>query len=76
MIYELACNEYLKRLANGLSQASQLGLLREIHHYEADLVRHSCAKATGDQNVQQLHEALVNLRRVQYYARCGDYAQC
>lgn len=50
-------------------------LLTEIRKYEEDISRHSWLKLAGDDKKQELRDEMRDLRRLQYYARYGDYAQ-
>lgn len=67
--------DYLKHLGNSFLDASQTHLLSKIYAYEKDISKHGWPKATVDSKEQGLQEEILRLRRLQYYARYGDYAQ-
>lgn len=75
VIYRLACQDFLSQSKAGFQHDTKLELLSEIRGYEDDISKLSWIKATGDEKEQEMRDEILKLRRLQYYARYGDYAQ-
>lgn len=72
-IYTGACTDYLSQWHQ--TKTTDVTLINEIRNYEKDMQESRWIKSTPDLQTQELHDNLLELRRVQYYARYGDYAQ-
>lgn len=75
VIYRLACEGFLNQSKAGFQHESKVQLLSEIRAYEEDISNHSWMKVTADEKKQEMRDEILKLRRFQYYARYGDYAQ-
>lgn len=73
--YRAACEAYLSEPGDSTGRPSKASLLSEIRTYEQEMVNDSWFKDLGDEETHQFKESLLLLRRYQYYARYGDYAQ-
>ena len=73
-LYKLVCVKYLEQSSKGFEGNTRSSILSEIRRYEEELSRYWWIRANSDDQSQTLEEELLKIRRIQYYARYGDYA--
>lgn len=71
LIYKGACSEFLHQ--KKFENVRQSKLLSEIRGYEEEMARRPWVSAVGDEYTESLQRELVKLRRLQFFARYGDY---
>ncbi|MCJ1364964.1 hypothetical protein MMC16_004082 [Acarospora aff. strigata] len=75
LVYKGACSEYMRQKQKNFEEICRTKLLSEIRGYEEEMVRRPWVRAVGDDDSQKLQNELLKLRRLQFFARYGDYAQ-
>lgn len=75
LIYKGACSEFLHQKQKKFENVRQNKLLSEIRGYEEEMARRPWVRAVGDEYTESLQRELVKLRRLQFFARYGDYTQ-
>ncbi|MCJ1393983.1 hypothetical protein MMC18_006860 [Xylographa bjoerkii] len=74
-VYLLACEKVLEDVEEGQLE-SDLEAISEVRQYELEMSENNWSAAAGGSAAsQQLQEDLVELRRLQYIARYGDYTK-
>lgn len=75
LIYKGACSEFLYQKERKFENVRQNKLLSEIRNYEEEMARRPWVNAVGDEFTGSLQRELIKLRRLQFFARYGDYTQ-
>ncbi len=75
LIYKGACSEFLRQKHKKFENVRQNKLLSEIRGYEEEMARRPWVCAVGDEYTESLQREVVKLRRLQFFARYGDYTQ-
>lgn len=75
--YKSACQDFLIRSGSetGFEEWTKTALLKEIRTYEERMPEIFWFTRIDDEETQSFQASLLKLRRFQYYARYGDYAQ-
>ena len=75
ILYRGTCEEYLGHEATDFKGVKKTDLLSEIRSMESDMCTRLWLQAADSHATQILQEDLIKLRRMEYYARYGDYSQ-
>ncbi|KAI9769013.1 MAG: hypothetical protein M1839_003843 [Geoglossum umbratile] len=75
VLYRGACEEYLEHEEAGFKNVKKIDLLSEIRSMESDLCTKNWLQVADSHKSQILQEDLIRFRKLEYYARYGDYAQ-
>lgn len=75
LIYKGACSDFLHQKEKKFENVRQNKLLSEIRNHEEEMTRRPWVNAVGDEFTESLQRELIKLRRLQFFARYGDYTQ-